>query len=55
MALWIVTEHIVALWYKLRSIGADVDGATYVFCDNDSMVLSSTIPGSMLKKKQNVI
>jgi hypothetical protein len=30
-------------------------GPTYTFCDNNSVVLSSTIPGSILKKKHNAI
>ena len=54
-ALRIATEHIVALRYKLRTLGVPLQGPTMTFCDNNSVVLSSTIPGSVLKKKHNAI
>jgi hypothetical protein len=54
-ALRIATEHIIALRYKLRTLGVPIQGPTHTFCDNNSVVLSSTIPGSILKKKHNAI
>jgi hypothetical protein len=54
-ALRIATEHIIGLRYKLRTLGVPLMGPAYTFCDNNSVVLSSTIPGSILKKKHNAI
>jgi len=36
-------------------MGMEVDGATNIFCDNDSIVKNSTRPESTLKKKHNAI
>jgi hypothetical protein len=36
-------------------MGIEVDGSTNVLCDNESVVMNSTRPESMLKKKHNTI
>ncbi len=48
-------DLIEALRYKLRMMGVPVDGATKVYCDNESVVKSTTRPESTLKKKHNAI
>ena len=48
-------DLIEALRYKLRMMGVPIDGATKVYCDNDSVVKSTTRPESTLKKKHNAI
>jgi hypothetical protein len=44
-----------ALRYKLRTMGVPIDGPTYTFCDNMSVVHNTSAPESMLKKKSNSI
>jgi hypothetical protein len=44
-----------ALRYKLRMMGVPIDGPTYMYCDNMSVVNNTTSPESMLKKKSNSI
>ena len=44
-----------ALRYKLRMMGVPVDGPTYVYCDNMSVVHNTSSPESTLKKKSNSI
>jgi hypothetical protein len=44
-----------ALRYKLRTMGVPIDGPTYMFCDNMSVVHNTSAPESMLKKKSNSI
>jgi Reverse transcriptase (RNA-dependent DNA polymerase) len=51
IALKIATELIQALRYKLRMMGVALDGPANVFCDNNSVVINSSIPESTLKKK----
>jgi hypothetical protein len=41
--------------YSLRMLGVEVDGPCMLFGDNNSVILNTTIPSSMLKKKHNVI
>ena len=36
-------------------MGVPIDGPTYVYCDNMSVVHNTTSPESMLKKKSNSI
>jgi hypothetical protein len=55
IAMKAATEHIEGLRYKLRMFGIPLDGPTAIFCDNNSVVLSSTVPESRLKKKHNSI
>jgi hypothetical protein len=51
IALRIATELIQSLRYKLRMMGVTLDGPANVFCDNNSVVINSTVPESTLKKK----
>ena len=39
------------LLYKLRMFGVPINNEATVFCDNESVVKSSTFPESTLKKK----
>ena len=55
MALRIRTEQIIELRYMLRMLGAPVEGPSWVFGDNKSVVTSSTIPSSTLKKRWNAL
>lgn len=41
--------------YKLHMMGIPIDGPANVFCNNNSVVINSTIPKSTLKKKHNAI
>jgi hypothetical protein len=44
VALWICKELIVAIRYKLRMFGVEVDGPANVFCDNRGVVKNVSIP-----------
>ena len=55
VALRISTEIIEALRYKLIFFGILVEGPAKVFCDNMSVVKSSSIPALVLNKGQNAI
>jgi hypothetical protein len=55
IALKAATEHIEGLRYKLRMFGVPLEGPTTILCDNNSVVLSSSIPESRLKKKHNSV
>ena len=48
-------DLIEGLRYKLRMMGIPIDGATSVFCDNAAVVLNSTAPESVLKKRHNAV
>ena len=54
-ALRIATELVESIRYKLRMFGVPLSGPARVFCDNESVVKSTTIPESRLKKKHNSI
>jgi hypothetical protein len=41
--------------YMLRSLGLDLEGPTLMLGDNTSVVLNTSVPSSVLKKKQNAI
>ena len=51
VALRIAVELIDSLRYKLRMFGVPISGPARVFCDNESVVKTTTIPESRLKKK----
>lgn len=55
VAMRTAVEMIEGLRYKLRMMGIPIDGATDVFCDNESVVKNSSRPESVLKKKHNAI
>ena len=51
----IATEMTLALRNDLRMLGVPLDGPADLFCDNMSVVLSSTVVSSVLKKKHNAV
>ena len=55
MAMKECCEYIRGLRIKLRMMGIPVEEPTFIFGDNKSMLASSTIPTSTLKKKSNSI
>ena len=55
IAMKTAVEMIEGLRHKLRMMGIQVRGPTSVFCDNESVVTSSTRPESVLKKKHRAI
>jgi hypothetical protein len=55
VALKIAAEMLRGLRYKLRMMGVPIAGPSYVYCDNNSVVMNSTSPASTLKKKSNSI
>ena len=55
VAMRIAIEMIEGLRYKLRMMGVDIQGPCNLFCDNNAVVLNSTVPESMLKKKHAAI
>ena len=48
-------EYIRGLRYKLRMMGIPVEGLTYIYGDNQSVLANTTIPDSTLKKKSQSI
>jgi hypothetical protein len=55
VALKIATEVLCGLRYKLRMMGIPIAGPSYVYCDNNSVVMNTSRPASTLKKKSNSI
>jgi hypothetical protein len=55
IALKTAVEMVEGLRYKLRMLGVPMEGATNVFCDNESIVKNSSRPESTLKKRHNAI
>ena len=55
VAMKIGIEHSRSLRYKLRMMGIPLDGPTYVFGDNMSVIHNTQRPESTLKKKSNSI
>ena len=55
IALGIATEQIIALRYKLKMMGIQVEDPANVFCDNEAVAKNSATPGSVLLKKHNAI
>ena len=51
----IATELILEVRFMLRSLGVDLDGPTLMLVDNMSVVLNTTVPSTVLKKKHNAI
>jgi hypothetical protein len=48
VALWICKVLIVAIHYKLRMFGIEIDGPANVFCNNHGVVKNISIPESIL-------
>jgi len=55
VAARIATEQIIDLRYNLRMMGLPIDGPTFLYGDNASVILSSTIPSSTLTKRHNAL
>ena len=51
VAARIATEKIMELRWNLRALGVPIDGPVMMYGDNQSVILSSTMPSSVLKKK----
>jgi hypothetical protein len=51
----IATELILEVRFMLRSLGVDLDSPTLMLGDNMSVVLNTSVPSSVLKKKHNAI
>ena len=49
------TEQILDLRYTLRMMGIPIDGPSWLFGDNQSVITSSTIPKSTLNKRHNAL
>jgi hypothetical protein len=55
VALKTAMEANRGLRYKLRMMGVFIDGSSYDFCDNQSVIANSSQPESLLKKEANAI
>ena len=55
MAGRLAVEQIMELRYMFTMLGVPIEGPTYLFGDNLSMITSSTIPSSSLKKRHNIL
>ena len=51
VVLCMAVEYMVGLCYRLRMLGVKVEGPSYMFTYNMSIVKSSTMPSTALKKK----
>jgi hypothetical protein len=49
------TEQILDLRYTLRMMGIPIDGQSWLFGDNQSVITSATIPASTLNKRHNAL
>ena len=55
MAMKQATEYLRGLRYKLRMFGIPVDEPAFVYGDNQSVLVNSSMPASTLKKKSQAI
>jgi hypothetical protein len=55
VASMVATELILEVRYMLRSLGVALDEPALMLGDNMSVVLNTTVPLSVLKKKHNAI
>jgi hypothetical protein len=55
MASRVATELTLEIRYMLWSLGVALDGTPLILGDNMSVVLNTTVPSSVLKKKHNLI
>jgi hypothetical protein len=55
MAARQATEQIMDLRFTLRMMGIPLDGPSWMFGDNKSVITSSTIPHSSLNKRHNAL
>jgi hypothetical protein len=55
VAARIATDQIIDLCNKLRYLGVPINGRSRLFRDNASVVITSSIPHSSLKKRHNAL
>mgnify|MGYP005847236111 CR=1 FL=1 len=55
VAARIAVEQIIDLRYSVRMLGAPIDGPSWLFGDNQSVITSSTIPHSTLSRRWNAL
>lgn len=55
VAARLATEVAIEYRYMLRMLGVQLDGPCMMLGDNNSVVLNTTLPSSILKKKHNAI
>ena len=55
VAARVATELVLEYRYRLRMLGVPIDGPALMLGDNQSVVLNTTVPSSVLKKKHNAI
>ena len=55
MAMKQMTEYLRGLRYKLRMFGIPVGEPAFVYGDNQSVLVNSSMPASTLKKKSQLI
>ena len=55
VAARIATELVMAMRYKLCMLGVELEKTSLMLGDNMSVILNTTLPSSMLKKKHNAI
>ena len=55
VAARIATEQIIDMRTTLRYLGVPIQGKSYMFGDNQSVITSSTIPHSRLSKRHNAL
>ena len=51
----IATEQIIDIRTTLRYLGVDIQGPSFLFGDNQSVVTSSTVPSSVLNKRSSAL
>ena len=49
------TEYVRGLRYKLRMMGIPLNDPAYIYGDNKSMIFNTSIPESVLRKKNHSI
>ena len=55
MAMKTATEYVRGLRYKLCQMGIPINGPTFVYGDNKSVLVNSSKPDSVLRKKNNSV
>jgi len=55
MSSRVATEQIIDIHYTPRMMGIPIDGPSWMFGDNQSVITSATIPESTLSKRHNAL
>jgi hypothetical protein len=55
MAARIATQQVIDLRLTLRYMGVPIEGPSWMFGDNESVIKSSTVPTSTLSKRHNAL